>query len=164
MRWPFPERDRRWTYFALLVAETNKRWRFSFLHECGSVLLHETFSPSCIHSVVVITSALHAEGPRFDPGWMQLSPFFRTVFKIIPAPLQYSFNLLNFVWEASKSSSVLFHTTQFQAIVKVHGKHCRIRQTVCHDFTSALSCCCHYVIVILEFCSFLLPCLSTKPR
>ena len=23
------------------------------------------------HSVVVITSALHAEGPQFDPGWKQ---------------------------------------------------------------------------------------------
>ena len=23
----------------------------------------------CFHSVVVITSALHAEGRRFEPGW-----------------------------------------------------------------------------------------------
>ena len=28
------------------------------------------------HSVVVITSALHAEGPRFEPGWAQTSDCF----------------------------------------------------------------------------------------
>ena len=26
------------------------------------------------HSVVVITSALHAEGPRFDPEWAHIHP------------------------------------------------------------------------------------------
>ena len=40
-------------------------------------------SPICrwFRSVVVITSALHAEGPRFDPGRNQF--FFITIFVII---------------------------------------------------------------------------------
>ena len=37
-------------------------------------------------SVVVITSALHAEGPQFEPGQCQM--FFKRLFKI--------FNLINY--------------------------------------------------------------------
>ena len=49
--------------------------RNTFLSVWGKNFFSALVPKMSFHSVVVITSASHAEGPQFDPGWKQLIIF-----------------------------------------------------------------------------------------
>jgi hypothetical protein len=63
--------------FKYVIQKKNEQNIFRF---SGSPLVNTTGLVAWFRGVAVITSALHAEGPRFDPGRNQL--FFRSFFYI----------------------------------------------------------------------------------